>query len=980
MADTQALQSLSNFQGDHLSVHMDAGDGSRCIGDVVCVFDAAMTAASNTLTSATANFTSGDVGKLLKVYDAGPGQFSPHLYGKVKSVTNSTTIKVGDGAGVDLPAARTVSASQALYGTDYTLQFAALLSAGNSLYVPFGAYAVQGPLTVKPGVRVYGQCKGAGLFSPGGSGPGTANAAIGSCLVNFSDSEFVFQFLSTDPAAQVQDGFTFEHLTIISKNGVRLNDPTVAASSQSHIHPVSFKQVLFQGDYDYPNDPEAFTDTLPTATGFSNSLDQYGVGIAGRKLLRPIVDECTFYNYGISAWMCDWSQGGLFRSRVVHGGVFAYLSSPGNGFDCNRPQIINCEIIEFSRKGGIYNEYSNGLLIQGNYEEQNSAADLSWLSRGNPTYLWSDYDDNLRLCDVAFLDNYSLTAPTYRLSPRFPALVTGNTFLGSGLTHPFAEVDESHYVNTSFTVLAFIHSNGPNFPVPDHPGVVKTPAVNRYLMRYDNPDQIFGAVTSAFPWTTSATTGDWIIKTATAGFIWLPPVQSRAHRDFRVAITARFLGGSTFFVSIYLFYKVADIIGMSATAPIVVETGAAHGLSTADTVLIKDFLATDFTGFPGAGISQIIVTDATHFSLNGSDGTTGGSYRQGGEVYKRVLLGTYNPSITKTTRMETGYIQFGLPDAITTKCILGIDTNNDRAEIYSIELSPFEDVSTFLGRDGQTAPLRRWQTYDGVDRATLGIDGRLSLPAKLTSAAFKTANYTVLPTDEYIEASSISGSVTLTLPTLAATFDSVRGLGQRFLFKWLSTSSTNTLTLDGSGSEQIEGALTFVFNQPGDAIILQNDGTMWRIVSVYRQIGEVWRWVSIGTSIRTDYQVGINCDPGASIFLDVNGIVRGSHRDSSVTANRPARWDGSKQLINGVIDLGQANDLAGSGLASGQVVGWNGSILVSKPGLTTAVTLVTSVGGTTDTFFKSPSGTGSAFISISTTTVTMNFTDGLYTS
>lgn len=81
----------------------------------------------------------------------------------------------------------------------------------------------------------------------------------------------------------------------------------------------------------------------------------------------------------------------------------------------------------------------------------------------------------------------------------------------------------------------------------------------------------------------------------------------------------------------------------------------------------------------------------------------------------------------------------------------------------------------------------------------------------------------------------------------------------------------------------------------------------------------------------------------------------------------------------GKVDLGSSASVSGSGL-SAAVVKWDGSKLISISGQTTAIAVVISIGGATDTFLKSPSGTGSAFISLTTTTLTLNFTDGLYTS
>jgi hypothetical protein len=69
------------------------------------------------------------------------------------------------------------------------------------------------------------------------------------------------------------------------------------------------------------------------------------------------------------------------------------------------------------------------------------------------------------------------------------------------------------------------------------------------------------------------------------------------------------------------------VIGATNASPIVIQTSAAHGLSTGQGVYLVDVL-----GNIGAnGAHAITVVDATHFSLNGSSGT--GAYTSGGEVY-----------------------------------------------------------------------------------------------------------------------------------------------------------------------------------------------------------------------------------------------------------------------------------------------------------------------------------------------------------
>lgn len=68
------------------------------------------------------------------------------------------------------------------------------------------------------------------------------------------------------------------------------------------------------------------------------------------------------------------------------------------------------------------------------------------------------------------------------------------------------------------------------------------------------------------------------------------------------------------------------------------------------------------------------------------------------------------------------------------------------------------------------------------------------------------------------------GAFSVTLP-LAAT------AGDGFQIAIKRTNATNNVTIDGSGSETIDGALTYVLSAQYDAVVLQCDGANWNIIS-----------------------------------------------------------------------------------------------------------------------------------------------------
>lgn len=119
------------------------------------VADAAMTASSTTLTSATAAFTSADVGKKVTVARAGSGAASTGqmLVATISSVTNATT------AVLSVAATNTVSAKGAIIGTDDTAAWAAALTAlpaGATVQMPLGKSLITTNLTLAKAITFAG--------------------------------------------------------------------------------------------------------------------------------------------------------------------------------------------------------------------------------------------------------------------------------------------------------------------------------------------------------------------------------------------------------------------------------------------------------------------------------------------------------------------------------------------------------------------------------------------------------------------------------------------------------------------------------------------------------------------------------------------------------------------------------------------------------------------------------------------------------
>lgn len=85
-----------------------------------------------------------------------------------------------------------------------------------------------------------------------------------------------------------------------------------------------------------------------------------------------------------------------------------------------------------------------------------------------------------------------------------------------------------------------------------------------------------------------------------------------------------------------------------------------------------------------------------------------------------------------------------------------------------------------------------------------------------------TAAYTITTADGRIRADASSAAFTVTMPTAAS------ATGQIFVIKKID-SSINAITIDGSGAETIDGALTRTLTSQYDSLRIASFGTGWDI-------------------------------------------------------------------------------------------------------------------------------------------------------
>lgn len=105
-----------------------------------------------------------------------------------------------------------------------------------------------------------------------------------------------------------------------------------------------------------------------------------------------------------------------------------------------------------------------------------------------------------------------------------------------------------------------------------------------------------------------------------------------------------------------------------------------------------------------------------------------------------------------------------------------------------------------------------------VDAGVTRLDGAVMMPITTvtTTTTLDTTHYTVL-------ADATSGNITINLPTAAS------ASGRVYVIK-KTDSSANTVTIDGSGAETIDGATTNVISTQYVSITIQSNGTFWSIL------------------------------------------------------------------------------------------------------------------------------------------------------
>ena len=125
-----------------------------------------------------------------------------------------------------------------------------------------------------------------------------------------------------------------------------------------------------------------------------------------------------------------------------------------------------------------------------------------------------------------------------------------------------------------------------------------------------------------------------------------------------------------------------------------------------------------------------------------------------------------------------------------------------------------------IGKIYVAEKLSSWVYY--IDLSAL--DDRYNVQGSYQDIGINTTteSYVVGATDSAIMADATDGNITVTLPAVAT------NKGRLLTIKKID-SSANTVTIDGSGSETIDGDTTKVISSQYDSITIISDGSAWYI-------------------------------------------------------------------------------------------------------------------------------------------------------
>lgn len=207
--------------------------------------------------------------------------------------------------------------------------------------------------------------------------------------------------------------------------------------------------------------------------------------------------------------------------------------------------------------------------------------------------------------------------------------------------------------------------------------------------------------------------------------------------------------------------------------------------------------------------------------------------------------------------------------------------------------------------------------YNSTDKRLDVYNGAWHSVSSVKKHSAKTADYTATYSDDVIECDATGGAITITLPAAAT----IKG---KILEIKKTDTSTNAVTVDGNSSETIDGATTLALPASNDAVVIQSDGTNWKIRRLQKSPTQ-----QVFTSSSGTYTT-----PTGVKYLRVRMCGSGGSGASSGSASAADGSDGNVSTFGSSLLTanGGSKGLKGnSGAASG------GSATIASPAYGTAI-------------------------------------------
>lgn len=253
--------------------------------------------------------------------------------------------------------------------------------------------------------------------------------------------------------------------------------------------------------------------------------------------------------------------------------------------------------------------------------------------------------------------------------------------------------------------------------------------------------------------------------------------------------------------------------GTNTTAAMVIGTGASLAASGSGTIV-----ATSATG--NAATATVLATPRAINGVNFDGGAPITVTAAAGTLTGTTLASNVvNSSITS---VGAG-INLGTPSALVGTNITGTASGLTAGSAAAAPASGITGLATgiltWLTTPSSANLAAALTDETGSGPAVFGIGPTLNAPILLHAYVAKTATYAILSTDETIECTS--GTFTLTLPTTVG----VKGQDYTII-----NSGTGIITLATTSSQTISGQLTQVLSGQWKTMTVRSNGTNWIII------------------------------------------------------------------------------------------------------------------------------------------------------